>query len=136
MNDSMFMWYVIRAQQFTPERPPDRGHRRKGQPGRLEVGGQHDQDHNNGHDQADLQALEHLPHRQNLSTQIDLGSLGRLAGAGDRRIEVVDRPSEVFPLDVGRQAQVALHVVAVDFAGHLAAHDAGHVANQERRRGV
>ena len=75
-------------------------------------------------------------HRPDLAAELDLDPLGRLAGAGDRRVEPVDHAAEVLALDVGRQAQVAPHVVAVDLAGHLAAHHAGDVADQERRRGV
>ena len=138
MNDSMFR-VVPRDPERQHDAAEDRRHRRhgrQGQPGGLEVGGQHDQDHDHGHAQADLQALEHLLHRPDLAAQLDLGPPGRPAGAGDRRVEPVDHAAEVFALDVGGQAQVAPHVVAVDLAGHLAAHDAGHVADQQRRRGV
>ena len=67
------------------------------------------------------------------STSIPLGGWPARAIAASMP---VDRPAEVLALDVGRQAEVSPHVVAVDLAGHLAPHDAGDVADQQGRRRV
>ena len=138
MNDSMFsVVRVIQSASTTPERTAGtEATAETASMRRLEIGRQHDQDHEHGHAQADLQRLEHLAHRPDLPAELDLDPARRLAGAADRGVEPVDDAAEVLALDVGRQAEVAPHVVAVDLAGHLAAHHAGDVADQERRRGV
>ncbi len=56
-----------------------------GEPRRLEIGRQQQEDHEHGHHQSEAQSLKHLPQRDGLSADIDGDAARRLAGPLDRR---------------------------------------------------
>ena len=71
-----------------------------------------------------------------LAADADAHAAGRFAGVGDGLRDATGGPAEVLALDVGRDAQIALHGAAVDLAGRGAGLHCGHVADHQIGVGV
>ena len=110
--------------------------RDQGQARRLEIGGQEQEDHEQGDPEPDLQGLEHLVRRRELAHRDHPDPSGRRARGIDRPSDLAEGAAHVLPFDVRRDAQESLRSRSVQFAGHRALADLGHVADHQVHQAI
>src|SRR6185437_5783588 len=89
---------------------------------------EHEQNHDHREYQSTHQAAECINHRGDLSAHGHRHALRRFAQRFDHLIDMGGCSSEIIGCQVGGEAELALHVVAVVFADHRVETRFGHVA--------
>ena len=107
-----------------------RGNHSERQAKRLEVRGQQQKDDENREQEAAAQAGERFFECRHLAAVEHRDAARRRSHPRDRLADVSDHGTERLPMDVGGEADHALHVVPIDFTGCGSVVDGGHVRDQ------